>query len=194
MSALNDVAKASAGPLVVAFAGGDEGPWRIDRIERVVGETLPQTRRLAMIEGLGTSPPARTDWVLRGVTSNGRYANRQEIEALLAKQQALGRPEATQAALIPIRKTAAWWALAQDERRNILEEVSRHIEIGLEYLPAVSRRLHHGRDLGEPFDFLTWFEYAPEHATDFETLVRRLRRTEEWRYVDREVDVRLTRL
>ena len=44
----------------------------------------------------------------------------------------------------------------------------RHIATGLEYLPAVARRLHHGRDLGEPFDFLTWFEFAPEHAAAFE--------------------------
>jgi hypothetical protein len=61
-------------------------------------------------------------------------------------------------------------------------------------LPAVARRLHHSRELGEPFDFLTWFEYAPEHARSFEELVRRLRETEEWRYVDREIDIRLSRV
>ena len=48
-------------------------------------------------------------------------------------------------------------------------------------------------DLGEPFDFLTWFEYAPEHADAFEELVRRLRSTAEWRYVEREVDIRASR-
>ena len=68
-----------------------------------------------------------------------------------------------------------------------------HIGIGLDYLPAVARRLHHSRELGEPFDFLTWFEYAPEHADAFEEMVRRLRATAEWRYVDREVDIRLVR-
>jgi hypothetical protein len=64
----------------------------------------------------------------------------------------------------------------------------------LEYLPAVARRLHHSRELGEPFDFLTWFEYAPKDCESFEELVRRLRDMEEWRYVDREVDIRLTRI
>jgi hypothetical protein len=54
--------------------------------------------------------------------------------------------------------------------------------------------LHHSRELGEAFDFLTWFEYAPEHSEAFEELVRRLRATQEWHYVDREVDVRLTRI
>jgi len=141
----------------------------------------------------GSGHPGPATWVLRGVTSNTRYTQRQELDTLATRQEALGRPHATRAALIPIRKTDAWWALAQDERRAIFEDRSRHIGVGLEYLPAVARRLHHCRDLGEPFDFLTWFEYAPEDAGAFEELVRRLRQTEEWRYVDREIDIRLTR-
>ncbi|HTD17547.1 MAG TPA: hypothetical protein VK673_20345 [Chthoniobacterales bacterium] len=75
----------------------------------------------------------------------------------------------------------------------ILEEDSRHIAIGLEYLPAIARRLHHSRELHEPFDFLTWFEYAPEHSAAFEEVVSRLRNTKEWEYVDREIDIRLVR-
>jgi hypothetical protein len=63
----------------------------------------------------------------------------------------------------------------------------------LKYLPAVARQLYHCRDLGEPFDFLTWFEYAPERAAMFEDLVGVLRGTEEWTYVEREMDVRLAR-
>jgi hypothetical protein len=47
--------------------------------------------------------------------------------------------------------------------------------------------------LGEPFDFLTWFEYAPEYSAAFEELVKRLRETKEWQYIDREVDIRLIR-
>jgi hypothetical protein len=42
----------------------------------------------------------------------------------------------------------------------------------MRYLPAVARRLSHSRELGEPFDFLTWFEYAPEHAAHFEELLK----------------------
>jgi chlorite dismutase len=95
--------------------------------------------------------------------------------------------------LIPLRKTSAWWELAQDRRRAIFEESSRHIATGLRYLPAVARRLHHCRDLGEPFDFLTWFEYAPADEPRFDELVAMLRRTQEWQYVDREVDIRLDR-
>jgi hypothetical protein len=96
-------------------------------------------------------------------------------------------------ALAGMAAALAGTELAPDERRRIFEESSRHVASGLEYLPAVARRLHHGRDLGEPFDFLTWFEFAPEDATHFEELVRRLRATEEWSYVEREVDLRLAR-
>jgi hypothetical protein len=176
-----------------SFVAGDSGKWRIAAINAVVGETLPAARGLEVISG--DSPDKRSAWVLRGVTSNDRYVVRAEKTLLVAKQQGLGRSESTCAALIPIRKNATWWLLTQSERREIFEESSKHIAIGLRYLPAIARRLHHCRDLGtrEPFDFLTWFEYAPAETNNFEALVAELRATEEWKYVDREVDVRLVR-
>lgn len=179
-------------PLTVTFAAGAVGVWRVERIDRVIGDGLPSAARLAVIEGASTPLPV-CQWALRGATSNTRYATRSEVNELVARQEGLGRAAATRAALIPIRKTEAWWALAQDERRAIFEERSRHTAIGLEYLPAIARRLHHSRELGEPFDFLTWFEYAPEHSNAFEDMVGRLRASEEWRFVDREVDIRLAR-
>ena len=63
----------------------------------------------------------------------------------------------------------------------------------MRFLPAIARQLYHSRDLGEPFDFLTWFEFAPAHASLFEELVGMLRQTEEWSYVEREVDVRVVK-
>ncbi len=181
-----------ATPLLVHFVAGSSGPWRVDRVNCVVGEALASAERLAIHESPQSVAYGESTWVLRGVTSNTRYTNRPEVKTLVSKQAGLSRPEATRAALIPIRKTPAWWDLAQDERRAIFEEQSRHIGIGLEYLPAVARRLHHSRELGEPFDFITWFEYAPEHEGAFEAMLERLRQTPEWRYVDREVDIRLT--
>jgi hypothetical protein len=57
----------------------------------------------------------------------------------------------------------------------------------------VARRLHHCRDLGEsePFDFLTWFEYSPSDEPGFNRLLAELRASVEWKYVDREIDIRL---
>ena len=176
------------------FVGGSTGSWRITKLSAVRGEGVPAARYVAVFEGPAPVPgPSGAIWVLRGVTSNERYTTRAEHELLAARQPELGRPEATEAALILIRKADAWWGLSQDERRTIFEARSAHIATSLAYLPAVARRLHHGRDLGEPFDFLTWFEYAPGDAAAFEELVDRLRATEEWSYVEREVDIRLTR-
>ena len=143
--------------------------------------------------GEGAAPAAAAGWTLRGVVSNLRYTERPEVDTLGAIQAPLMRPNATRAALIPISKAAAWWDMAQDERRAIFGDQSRHIAIGLDYLPGVARRLHHGRDLGEPFDFVTWFEYAPEEEDAFDDMLRRLRATREWGYVEREVEVRLRR-
>jgi hypothetical protein len=156
-------------PLLVAFASGEVGSWAVERLETVAGAPLELASRLEVIEGKASPLDGRSAWVLRGVSSNERYVSRIEHAALVSKQEPLGRAASTRAALIPITKSDAWWELAQDERRRIFEESSHHVATGLEYLPAVARRLHHGRDLGEPFDFLTWFEYAPEHKDAFES-------------------------
>ena len=174
-----------------SFLGGKQGIWQVVRMSSFRGSDLETVERLDVINGELTGLPLNTSWILQGLTSNVRYATRAEVDVLRARQPVLGRPEATCAALFPIKKSTQWWELAQDERRSIIEEASHHTMIGLEYLPAVARRLHHCRDIGEPFDFLTWFEYAPEHAQDFEDLVSRLRATKEWDFVEREIDIRL---
>jgi hypothetical protein len=185
-------------PRLFTFLAGREGPWAVTELRTVTGEPLQRTERLAVLPG---DPAPTTEalpagaWALRGVTSNERYVTRPEKQQLLASQAPLGRPEATRAVLIPIRKNPAWWAMTQDERRAIFEERSRHNAIGLRYLPAVARRLHHCRDLAhaEPFDFLTWFDFAPRDAPAFDDLLAALRASEEWRYVDREFELRVER-
>ncbi|ABA05695.1 conserved hypothetical protein [Nitrobacter winogradskyi Nb-255] len=176
------------------FTGGDSGAWSILSVAPVIGESLMAASHLAIAPSLSLGDTsATTPWQLRGVASHARYVERAEKIALTSVQAGLGRNEATRAALIPIRKSAAWWEMTQDERRAIFEDKSHHIAASLKYLPAIARQLYHCRDIGEPFDFLTWFEYAPEHATMFEDLVGVLRATEEWTYVEREVDIRLAR-
>jgi chlorite dismutase len=176
------------------FIGGDSGIWRVVGMETITGEPMPRVTRLDIIPGL-ISPQSQDGWILRGITSNERYVTRDEKDQLVAKQPSLDRPQATRAALIPIRKNGAWWNLLQDERRRVFEEQSHHIKTGLQYLPAVARRLHHCRDLGEsePFDFLTWFEFAPSDEAAFNKLVSELRASSEWEYVEREIDIRLIR-
>jgi len=183
-------------PRLFTFVGTDQGPWAVRSARTLMGDALPPATCLQVVDGGAVPPPRGAAWALAGITSNERYVERQEKVALVGAQAGLGRAEATRAALIPIRKSSAWWALTQDERRAVFESQSHHIAIGMGYLPAVARRLHHCRDLGptEPFDFLTWFDYAPEHEPAFDELLEALRNSPEWAYVDREVDIRLVRV
>jgi chlorite dismutase len=184
-------------PKLVSFAGGATGDWQVESIVAIRGTGLLSVQRVSIVEGGKVDDRAQRaeaqGWVLRGTTSNERYVERSEKVTLIERQEGLGRPAATCAALIPMTKSPEWWELSQDERRAVFEERSAHIAIGAHYLPAIARRLHHGRDLAEEFDFVTWFEYRPADSNLFEELVGRLRETEEWTYVVREVDVRMQR-
>lgn len=182
-------------PRLFSFHGGDAGPWRVLSSGALAGEPLPAVARLAIVAATESAAPPASVWSLRGITSNERYVMRAEKNELVSRQQGLGRTEATCAALIPLRKNAAWWALTQDERRAIFEEQSHHNQIGMRYLPAIARKLHHCRDMSEnePFDFLTWFEFAPAQESDFDQLLAALRATTEWNYIEREVEIRLVR-
>ena len=174
-----------------SFIGGNEGQWRVVSCEAIDGAPLATVPRIKVLNVPSNSLADGGVWTLQGFTSNVRYAERRELNALHAKQEGLNRAGSLCAALIPIKKNPEWWAMSQEERRAIFEEQSHHTEIGLTYLPEIARQLHHSRDLGEPFDFLTWFEFAPEHTTKFNKLLTQLRATKEWSYIEREVDIRL---
>jgi chlorite dismutase len=182
-------------PRLFSFVGGREGTWQAHDARTIAGDAWPSVERLNVVAS-NVAPSAEAAWVLRGVTNNERYITRPEKEQLLARQPALGRLGADCAVLIPIRKNTQWWALTPDERWQIFEAQSHHTQIGLEYLPAIVRRLHHFRDLAEsePFDFMTWFEFAKQDTAEFDKLLARLRASEEWKFVDREVEIRLARL
>ncbi|MFM9912114.1 MAG: chlorite dismutase family protein [Methylophilaceae bacterium] len=178
-----------------AFVGGESGTWRVTKSATIVGVPLDDVSRLSVVAAEDAAKITQAKWALKGITSNERYVIREEKQQLVSKQQGLGRSDATMAVMIPMSKNAAWWALTQDERRKIFEEQSHHNQIGMKFLPAIARKLYHCRDLSEnqPFDFITWFEFAPEHECAFEQLLAELHATEEWRYVEREVQIWMTR-
>ncbi len=115
-----------------AFAGGEAGGWEVESIDPVSGLSLLTVPRLAVFEDSARAGNLDAAWILRGRASHSRYTRRDEQEALSARQAGLGRPEATRAALIPISKSQGWWTLAQDERRELFEETSHHIAIGMQ--------------------------------------------------------------
>lgn len=174
-----------------SFVGGDVGQWSVTDQYTIIGSPLDLVQRIEVVNSPMNNLTPKSTWVLQGFTSNVRYANRNEIVKLQSVQEGLNRKKSLCAALIAIKKNSEWWSMSQDERRSIFEEQSHHTEIGLAYLPEIARQLHHARDLGEPFDFITWFEFAPEHTALFNTLLRQLRATKEWQFVEREVDIRL---
>jgi chlorite dismutase len=177
---------------LTSFVGGDTGRWEVLSTHFLKGIPLEKVSKLDVLDrGAQKSDAA---WILKGVSSNMRYTTKEEIDSLRQQQPALGRKEANYAAFIPIKKSLEWWELAQDERRKILEEQSAHVKTGIKYLPAIARKLYHCRDLGEPFDFITWFEFAPEDENKFNDLLVLLRKSEEWNFVTGEIDVRLKRL
>jgi chlorite dismutase len=176
-----------------SFIGGKQGTWRVVDVRGILGTSLEIVEKVNVVNDAVAELPLDSSWVLQSFTSNIRYAVRHEINILRAVQPVLNRPEALCGVLIPIKKSVQWWEMPQDERRAIFEEESHHTAIGLEYLPGVARQLLHCRDIGEPFDFLTWFEFAPEHTRAFDELLLRMRASKEWEYVEREVEVRLER-
>ena len=182
-------------PRLSTFIGGGTGIWRVTEIRPITGAALAHPPHLDIVPGDAQIPGTGVLWALHGATSNARYTTAEEKAKLTAIQAPLGRAEALCAVLIPIRKNEQWWTLPQDERRRIFEEQSRHNGIGLQYLPAVARRLYHCRDLStaEPFDFLTWFEFAKSETAAFERLLAELRATPEWKFVDRELEIRCQR-
>ena len=174
------------------FIGDNAGEWKVISMDTLKGASIEPVSHIKRISS-SLAQSKGGIWSLKGVISNLRYTEKEDKDKLVAIQEDLGRSEATLAAFIPIRKSEAWWNLAQDERRKIMENKSQHTQTGMKYLPAIARKLFHSRDIGEPFDFLTWFEYAPADAAAFEELLAALRKTEEWSYVDREIDIRLVK-
>jgi hypothetical protein len=175
------------------FIGGNYGKWSVVSQRALSGAPVEQVARVDMVSGIATEIASNAAWIVRGVATNDRYTTSVEKAELVRRQAPIGRAEATRAALILLRKTPAWWGLAQDERRDILEEQSHHIAIGLRYLPAIARRLLHCRDIGteEPFDFLGFLDYAPSDEDAFDDMLAELRATREWSFFDREIDIRL---
>ncbi len=124
--------------LLHTFVGGTIGTWRVERIQAITGSTLPSVPRLSIFEGNQAATLERSIWLLRGVTSYERYLHKMERSALVVQQAELGRLEATRAALIPIKKSTAWWELAQDELIR-LESCSMTIQGKLRPKPWIGR-------------------------------------------------------
>src|SRR5690242_8678474 len=107
--------------MFTGLRGGQSGAWRAPRLAPGKGASLARPPARSSIYAASIALPilpSLTSWRLAGVASHVRYTERAEKSQLIEAQAPLGRPDATCAALIPIKKSAAWWELTQEERRQ----------------------------------------------------------------------------
>jgi len=80
------------------------------------------------------------------------------------------------AIVIPIRKSADWWALDQEKRTAMMQE---HTEAALPYNKTVKRKLYHSTGLDD-LDFITYFETSK--LEDFHSLILAMEKVKEFPY------------
>ena len=83
------------------------------------------------------------------------------------------------AIVIPIRKSADWWALDQEARAAMMKE---HTEAALPYHKTVKRKLYHSTGLDD-VDFITYFETSK--LEDFHSLILAMEKVKEFQYTRR---------
>ena len=102
------------------FIGNTTGEWKVSCMETLKGDSLTAVSHLTKVSS-NLVQSEMGIWTLKGIVSNLRYTEKEDKEKLVAVQEDLGRPQATLAAFIPIRKSEQWRNLAQDERRKIMK-------------------------------------------------------------------------
>ena len=135
--------------------------------------------------------------VWEGVTTHLQYTSASERGVLLDVSAA---PRSGHVVVIPISKSPAWWALAQDERQAFFRRGHHgegHTRIGMTVADKIFRRLFHARyQPHSAWDFLTYFEFSDADAEAFRAMLATLRdpeRNPEWAYVVRESEVWMQR-
>ena len=104
------------------FTGGNQGSYQVIKMEVKSGPTLQTIAHLDIYPASLKNSANECNWVLIGFISNLIYAESLEKKELVSIQSDLGKGEPTCAVLIPMKKSATWWSLAQDERREIFEK------------------------------------------------------------------------
>ena len=172
--------------------------YQVERLQVVRGAVPPQVaagHRLWRVEAAGRLPVPDAPFI--GATTHVVYtdaATRGELAQISAGESG------PTAVLIPIRKTAQWWALAPEQRQAYVMAGAPqgHLAIGRRYAARIYRRLYQSRYLpGSDWDFLTYFEFPPGEAGVFADLLAELRDLDEnpeWAFVDRETEIWLSRL
>ncbi len=139
----------------------------------------------------------RDGLIWEGVTTHLQYSAASERSELVAIS---ATPRLGHVVMIPISKSGAWWALAQDERQAFFRVGPRsegHTRIGMTVADRIFRRLFHARyQPHSAWDFLTYFEFYDADAEAFREMLTTLRdpeRNPEWAFVVRETEIWMQR-
>jgi hypothetical protein len=172
--------------------------YELERMNAVRGALAPGIevgRRMWRLEAAGRLPVAGAPFI--GATTHLVYTDSDVRSELLRISSPESGPVAV---LIPIRKSAEWWGLAREQRQALVMGGAPHghLAIGQRYAARIYRRLYHARYLpGSEWDFLTYFEFPRDTTAAFTELLAALRDVEqnpEWAFVDREIELWMTRL
>ena len=179
---------------LIHYVGGTSGSWCVESTETFSGPELKPVTHLEIIGGRIGRAPQGTAWILPAIVSSTRYITREEPRSMAAMKSRFPQDGTPSAALVLIRKSAEWWDLAGEERRDIIEARSRQVDARLRTLPAIARRFTLHRDGSDAFDFLTWFEFDAQDSAVIDDLASAIRATDEWNYVEREIEIRLSKM
>lgn len=197
---------------VEGLAGGRKQSLTVYRVDKVVavrgkpGVKLDLGAILVRVETASKLPllsePKPAALLFQGVPQHLQYTTGAQRADLNKRSRAEVPPgKDTVVVVIPIRKSAAWWALPHDERLAHFQKKGDkigHTAIGAKYVERIYRKLYHTRYAVETtdHDFITYFEFERAHTDDFKSLLTQLRdpqQNPEWNFVDREYEIWMTK-
>ncbi len=172
--------------------------YRVHELVSICGESALELVPGSIFVRVESPSELTSGGELAGVTQHIVYTSAEQRQKLAAVSASESGPCAV---LIPIKKSDAWWSLAQDERYarfHGLPSARGHYDVGSAYAARIFRRLYHARYLpGSIWDFLTYFEFPEHEAPAFRALLAELRdpaQNPEWKYVERELEIWLQNL
>jgi len=134
---------------------------------------------LVDLQGSAFGKQLKVVGIMHGLTKKANYVPGFPDEMKADLKTASDPGSKPYAVVIPIRKSADWWALAQETRAAMMKE---HTEAALPYQKTVKRKLYHSTGLDD-MDFITYFETSK--LEDFHSLILALEKVKEFQYTRR---------
>jgi len=134
---------------------------------------------LVDLQGSAFGKQLKVVGIMHGLTKKANYVPGFPDEMKADLKTASDPGSKPYAVVIPIRKSADWWALDQETRAAMMKE---HTEAALPYQKTVKRKLYHSTGLDD-MDFITYFETSK--LEDFHSLILALEKVKEFQYTRR---------